>query len=126
MQQSSDILYAKQQLQNWGYWCHQIITQGLNFSSISIEGQLMVSKGVIIKSTAPMKLPTNHHAEIINQVVTKLGKSHPQLARVLHIHYVMDKSSTVKIRHMKTSKKTYYQHLQQAHTWVSQQLKIIT
>lgn len=118
-----DVEYTRQRLKEWGYWCNRIITMGLGYPNMSMEGKLIASGGVIIKATNPSLIPQNTEAEEINHLVNMLGNINQKQAYIINIHYTSNDSTKNKIKKMRLAPRTYHDQLNKALLWINQQLK---
>jgi hypothetical protein len=126
----NNMLYTKKRLNEWGYWCYQIATMGLSYSSKSLLSQIASSGGDVINPTVKALVPVNEKAEAINDIVERLAANKPKghgrsdLAKVLRLHYAMfDDDYRLKIQASGLAEHTYYRHLKKAHQWVADHLE---
>ena len=78
--------YVEQRLEHWARWYSSGNYYGLGFHSETIEYVLM-TVGVMIKSTGLKPLPYDEGAEEIEALVTEMTKHNEKMAIMLRIHY---------------------------------------
>ncbi len=113
---------TRKRLQEWGEWCHFILTMGLNYSSKSLIAQLQDAKGMLISDTSGKICPKNDNAEEIDELVNCYAKENPKKARVLSIHYVDEGEVKKRIERSNLPKHTYYRYLLCAEKWINKYL----
>jgi len=83
--------YLEMRLTQWAEWFGRD-NQYLSYTSCSIEHRLM-TEGIIVRSTAPKKIPCNEDAEEIESLVNEMAKYENLMAIALREKY-FGKSST--------------------------------
>ncbi len=78
--------YLEQRLEHWARWYSKGNYSGLGYHSETIEYVLM-TVGVVIKSTAIQPVPCDEEAEEIEALVREMTKHNEKMAMMLRIHY---------------------------------------
>lgn len=117
-----DLEPTRRKLRNWGHWCRSIITMGLGFSKKSLLGQLIDSKGVLIKGTVKDLAPENEYAEVVEQLVNELAQIDFNKAKVLYVHYTLNTNNKEKFEKTNLPRTTYFRYLAEAEEWINERL----
>ena len=119
---AAELEETRHRLRQWGKWCEAILSMGLHFSSKTIIGQLVDSKGVMIRSTCERLTPENDEAEEIDNLIIELAKEDSKKARVLYYHYTTHDKFSQKVKRSACSKGSYIHHLAQGEKWINERL----
>lgn len=110
--------YVDNQLQRWAAWYFAVLTDGLGYPKRSVEGALLDSGGVLIRSTRGKSIPTNEDAEQIDKLLCELGQYKPELASAVKIRYTSRKIKT-SLESLKIPYPTYKVRLQEGLAWLA-------
>lgn len=115
------MMYVEKRLEHWATWFNSSHYYGLGFHSETIE-YILMTVGVLIKSTCPKPLPVDEDAEEIERLVTKMAKHNDKMAAALRLHYFDRKKSRDRVDAIHMSSTQFKHHVKMAKQWLAGRL----
>ena len=113
--------YVEKRLEHWAQWYSLGNHYGLGYKSESIAHVLMTI-GVMIKSTGINSLPCDKEAEEIETLICDLHKQNEGLAHALHIHFLTEGSIRSKAKKFAIDRDRLSYNLDMARQWLAGRL----
>src|SRR5579862_7677339 len=108
--------YVEKRLEHWAQWFHSNHHYGLGFHSETIE-YVMMTVGVLIKSTGVKPLPVDEDAEEIEALVVEMAEQNSKMATALRIHYFDRKKSRDRADAIQMSSTQFKNNVKMAKQW---------
>ena len=102
-------------------WFHSNHHYGLGFHSETIE-YVMMTVGVLIKSTGVKPLPVDEDAEEIEALVVEMAEQNSKMATALRIHYFDRKKSRDRADAIQMSSTQFKNNVKMAKQWLAGRL----
>jgi hypothetical protein len=115
------ILYVEKRLEHWAQWFNSGHHHGLGFHSETIE-YILMTVGVMIKSTGTRPLPMDEEAEEIEALVTEMAKYNSKMAAALRIHYFDRKKSRDRADAIQIAASQFKNYVSMAKQWLAGRL----
>jgi hypothetical protein len=113
--------YVERRLEHWARWYSSGNYYGLGFHSETIEYVLM-TVGVMIKSTGIKPLPCDEEAEEIEALITEMKSYNSKMAAALRICYFENKKSRERAEEIEMSSTQFKLYVKMAKQWLSGRL----
>jgi hypothetical protein len=113
--------YVERRLDHWAKWFNSSNHYGLGFRSETIEHVLM-TVGIMIKSTDIKPLPSDEEAEEIEQLVREMACHNSKMADALRIHYFDRKKARDRSPAMQISASQFRNYVSMAKQWLAGRL----
>ena len=115
------MIYVERRLEHWARWFSSGNYYGLGYHSESIEYVLM-TVGIMIKSTAPKPLPSDEEAEEIEAIVREMAEYNEKMATMLRIHYFGNGLVCERARKLGMSYARFRAYVDMARQWLAGRL----
>ncbi len=115
------MVYVEKRLEHWARWFHSNHYYGLGFRSETIE-YVMMTVGVLIKSTGVKPLPVDEDAEEIEALVVEMAAQNSKMATALRIHYFDRKKSRDRADAIQISASQFKNYVSMAKQWLAGRL----
>jgi hypothetical protein len=115
------MMYVERRLTQWSKWYSSGNYYGLGFHSESIEYVLM-TVGIMIKSTGPKPAPCNEKAEEIEMLVTEMACQNKKIAMALRSQYFGRGMLTERAKRLGVSYPQFKIYVDMARQWLAGRL----
>lgn len=120
------IKYVEQRLDDWAAWFSSGNSYGLGYPRRTIEHVLM-TEGIVSKTTKPQPLPCNEEAEEIEALVVEMEKQNNKMAYILRHHYfepgaLRAKAHSYSKQHAEVSYRKFKEYVDMAKQWLAGRL----
>jgi hypothetical protein len=113
--------YVERRLDHWADWFKSSNHYGLGFHSEKIE-YILMTVGMMIKSTDVKPLPSDEEAEEIEVLVTEMARHNSKMADALRIHYFDRKKARDRSPAMQISASQFRNYVSMAKQWLAGRL----
>ncbi|MCD6040302.1 MAG: hypothetical protein K0S27_1702 [Gammaproteobacteria bacterium] len=115
------MIYVEKRLEHWAKWFKGGNHPGLGFRSETIEYVLM-TVGIMIKSTGVKPLPFDEDAEEIEALVTEMASYNSKIAAALRIYYFDRRKSRDRAYAIQLSATQFNHYVNMAKQWLAGRL----
>jgi hypothetical protein len=113
--------YVEQRLEHWAHWFSSDNHYGMGFHSHTIE-YILMTVGVMIKSTGIKPLSCDEEAEEIEHLVNEMCKQNFKMAMALRIQYFCKRKSRERVRELDISASKFRILVEMAKQWIAGRL----
>ncbi len=113
--------YVERRLDHWADWFKSSNHYGLGFHSEKIE-YILMTVGMMIKSTDVKPLPSDEEAEEIELLVREMACHNSKMADALRIHYFDRKKSRDRANAIQMASTPFKNYVKMAKQWLAGRL----
>ena len=117
--------YVQQRLEHWAQWFTRGNYYGLGYKLIKLIEYVLMTVGIIVKSTLPKPLPCDEEAEEIEALIKTMCKQNEYLANTLRHYYLTNGSLREKAARLNISHVHFKYCVDMAHQWLAGRLSSV-